>query len=148
MMVMAYGGTTFTATRDPVMGGYRTTRQWRNPSIKSAGGKLFVYDRNFLCDIKTLTWAAIDPTDLTNLLAFFTATAWRGNRFDLTTPDGEKYLAHYWGPDSLRWTPAQLTERDVTIELFIVSRYYHLTDESGNYLTDEDGNHLLSADMI
>jgi hypothetical protein len=147
-MIMTYGAKTFTASRDPVMGGYSTERKWRNPSTRSGSGTLFVYDRQIVNDIKTFTWAAIDPTDLTNLLTFFAATDWKGNRFDLTAPDGELYLAHYWGPDRLEWTPEVLTERDFTIELFIVSHYYYLTDEDGNYLTDEDGNYLLVAAAI
>ncbi len=147
-LVMTYGATVFTAIRDPMMGNYTTIRQWKDPSIKSGDGKLSVYPKNIVADIKTLTWGTMDPTDLTNILAFFAAVNWTGNSFDLTTPDGLFYRAHFIGPSSLQWTPEIWTDQGFTIDLFIVSRYRYLTDEAGNYLTDEDGSRLLVADSV
>lgn len=139
-VVMTYGGTTFTATRDPMMGGYSTVRQWKNPSIRTAGGKLYVYEKTVAYDIKTLTWSAIDPTDLTNLLAFLTAVNWSAHSFSFTDPEGEHFLAQYFGPPRLEWTPADLTERDLTIELFIHAHRYHLVNGAGNNIVNGAGN--------
>jgi hypothetical protein len=147
-VVMTYGGTTFTASRDPAMGGFATVRQWRNPMIKSAGGVCFVYNKGITKDFVTLTWSVIDPTDLINLLAFLDAIDYSSNPFDFTDPAGVLFTAHFMGPASLKWTPVELLERDITIELLIMTYLHRLTDESGNYLTDESGNRLLVAETL
>jgi hypothetical protein len=145
MVVFSYGGTTFTCSRDPAMGAFSTVRQWKNPSMTSGSGALFVYNKGVAADIVTLTWRNMDPTDLINCLAFLRAVNFTANPFDFTDPAGEHFTAQYIGPAALTWTPVELSERDFTVELLIAANLHHLTDESGNYLTDESGNRILAA---
>jgi hypothetical protein len=153
MVVFNYnsGATVLTFTRDPMMGGYETIRQWKNPSIRGCDGKTTVYHKSIVHDIVTLTWPAIDKTDLINLLAFLVTVNGSGNKFLFVDPRGGCYTAYFWGPDRLLWTPNDLMQEDFTIELLITEYIkdqitalvsYYLTDESGNYLTDESGNRL------
>jgi hypothetical protein len=151
MVVFTYGATVFTASRDPAMGNYSTIRQWKNPSIRSGGGKIFVYNKSITQDIITLTWKYMDQTDLTNLLAFLVTVGGTGQPFTVVDPRGGYYLCYFWGPAKLLWTPVELSERDFTIELLVVTTYlerilplatYYLTNASGNYITDASGNRL------
>jgi len=70
---MVYGASTFEPSRDPVVGGFGQTRMWKSPSMRSGGGKLFVFDKAVKADLVTLTWKPIDPTDLTSLITFLDA---------------------------------------------------------------------------
>ena len=118
-MVMTYGETTFAASRDPIVGGFAKTRSWKSPSIRSGGGQLFVHNKGTKQDTMELTWNPIDPTDLTNLLAFIDVIDGSGAEFYLTDPSGATHTAMYLGPDLLNWTPSDLMDRELTIELLI-----------------------------
>jgi hypothetical protein len=142
-IVMTYGGSTFTCSRDPSIDGYLTSRQWWNPSIRSGGGKSYVYEKTAGMDIVTLTWKYIDQTDLINLRAFLIAAG--RNVFQITLPDGKKAQANFWGPSKLLWTPVELMERDFTIELLLVSVLFYLTDNAGKYITDESSNKIIAS---
>jgi hypothetical protein len=138
------GITTFTALRDPAIDGYKTVRQFRNPMVSSAGGKVFVYHKDVTFDAVALTWKYMEPTDLTNCLTFLRAVNFSALNFDFTDPAGDHFLAQYIGPEKLAWTPTDLSERDFTVQLLILTQLRHLTNESGAYITDESGNRILA----
>jgi hypothetical protein len=149
-IVFTYGATVCTFLSDPSMGNIGTMRQWRNPSQRSGGAKLFVYNKSVTKDLITLTWNYMSVTDQTNLLAFLAAVDYSSNAFTMTDWDGNIYSVQFVGPQKLLWTPAvEVSERDFTIELLSEQRTFtyfsYLTDESGNYITDESGNRILAA---
>ena len=119
-VVFSHAGiTTFTCSRDPAMGNFSTTRQWKSPSIRSGGGTPFVYDKDVVKDLVTLTWKYMDPTDLLNCLAFLRAINFSADSFTFVDPAGNSHAAQYWGPQKLVWTPVELSERDFTVELLV-----------------------------
>jgi hypothetical protein len=147
-IVFTYGVTVCTLP-DPAMGNIGTVRQWRNPSRRSGGAKLFVYNKSVEKDLITLTWSYMNVTDQTALLAFLAAVDYSSNAFTMTDWDGNTYSVQFVGPQKLLWTPVEVSERDFTIELLSAQRTFtyfsYLTDESGNYITDEGGNRILVA---
>ncbi|MDD5170312.1 MAG: hypothetical protein PHN75_15955 [Syntrophales bacterium] len=145
-MQFIYGANSVTFTRDPAMGGVGCTRQWKNPMAQSGGENRYVYEKTALADVWELTWKAIDPTDLTNLLTFLRAVNFSANAFQFifmdTVAQGIAWAsgiswasgiawasqtqstvksAYYIGPSKLEWTPYELTERDLTIQLLVLT---------------------------
>ncbi len=145
-VVFTYGATVFTCTHAPAMGASPTIRKWMSPSIRSAGGNTFVYGKGIVQDILTLTWANMLPTDLANLLSFFTTVDGSANSFEFTDAAGEFYPVYFWGPSKLFWSPMELMERDISIELLVYGQY--LMDDLGNRITDDLGNYIVIPNSI
>lgn len=114
------GITTFTCSRDPAMGSFSTSRQWKNPAIRSAGGTAFSYNKGVARDIITLTWKYINKPDLLNCLAFLRALNFSADSFTFVDPAGSSHTAWFWGPSRLAWNPIDVsTQREFTIELLV-----------------------------
>lgn len=138
--------TTFTCGRDPAMGNFSTTRKWMSPSIRSGGGKLFVYGKNIVEDIVSMTWQNMNQTDLLNLLAFLTIIDGSANSFEFIDVKSVSSPVVFWGPDELRWTPVDVMGPDIEIELLIIGKW--LTDALGNRITDALGNYIIIPNSI
>lgn len=119
MVVFTLGTSVFTASRDPILGGFKTTRMWKSPAIRAGGGPLFVKDKSVKKDVHTLSWNPIKETDLVNLITFLDAVNGSGSTFAYTDPLGSSHTAVYRGPDLLSWTPEDIMEKELTIELFV-----------------------------
>lgn len=141
-VVFTYGATIFSCTHAPAMGATPTIRKWMNPKVRSADGTLFIFDKGKIRDILTLTWANMLPTDLANLLSFLNTVDGSANSFQFTDAAGEFSPVIFWGPSNFIWTPMQLMEQNITIELLVIGAW--LTDDLGNRLTDELGNYLIT----
>ncbi len=134
--------TTFTCSRDPAMGNFSTTRKWMNPKVRSAGGSIFVFDKEKVRDGVTMVWQNMAQTDLLNLLDFLEVIDGSSNSFEFIDVKSVSSPVVFWGPEELRWTPVDVMGPEITIELLIIGSW--LTDELGNRLTDELGNYLIT----
>lgn len=119
----SYSGTSpatvYSCVRDPDAAGLSISKKWMSPMIESAGGVRFVYDKNVVKSIMTLTWSHIDTADLAGILSFLAVVGYGSNAFDFTDPAGGEWTAQLWGPDRMSWVETDVDNRSFTIELLV-----------------------------
>lgn len=118
-VVFTHGGTVLTFTSDPPKEGYRNRRFWLNPSTQSGGGTTFHYNKGQVMDIKTLTWAHMNATDMAGLITFLADVNGSAHSFTYKDPSGTDKTAFIWNAEEIRSYPTYPLYEDFTIELLI-----------------------------